>query len=76
MNEEFDAMLAEHLNGKYKEIEMKGIIIGWNACLAAINEQIKDLHNAKKIKQLIKDKIAESHKRVEDHVTVEEETEN
>lgn len=71
MTEEFEAMLTKHLNEKYKTIEMNGIMIGWNACLASINEQIKDLHNAKKIKQFIKDEISESHKRIETYIATE-----
>lgn len=75
-NIEIEKIVEEAIKPRLEEQRMTGIMIGWNACLAAINSEIKDLHNAKKIKQLIKDKIVESKKRIANIENHEGETVN
>lgn len=75
-NVNIEKIVEEAIRPRLEEQRMTGIMIGWNACLAAINSEIKDLHNAKKIKQLIKDKIVESKKRITNIENHEGETVN
>lgn len=67
-NKKLEKIVEEAIKPRLEEQRMTGIIIGWDACLAAINSEIKDLHNAKKIKQLIKEKIEESEERVKNNI--------
>lgn len=67
-NKELEKIVEEAIKSRLEEQRMTGIIIGWNACLAAIKNEIKDLHSAKKIKQLIKEKIEESEERVRNNI--------
>lgn len=67
-NVNIEKIVEEAIKPRLEEQRMTGIMIGWNACLASIKSEIKDLHSAKKIKQLIKDKIEESEARIKEAV--------
>lgn len=62
---ELETMIADAIEPRLKEQFMLGVTTGWEACLNTIDELTKDLHNAKKIRAVIKDKQREAAERRE-----------
>lgn len=52
-------LITKETTPLFKEQFINGALAGWNACIASILDDIKDIHNCKKAKQIIKNKYKE-----------------
>ena len=48
--------IAEETEPLFKQQFINGCLTGWNACVNTILKEIKDVHNCKEVKRIIKDK--------------------
>ena len=54
--EEMIRIIAESTEPLFKEQFINGALAGWNACVVSILSAIKDVHNCKTVKKIIKEK--------------------
>ena len=54
--QEIIKIISEATEPLFKEQFMNGVLAGWNACIASILSETKDIHNCKEVKRIIKNK--------------------
>ena len=52
-------LIAKETEPLFREQFVNGALAGWNACVVSILNSIKDIHNCKEVKRIIKNKYKE-----------------